>query len=370
MSAPHAPSSTVARLRRAAGNVLVAVLSVVVTVAALEGLAAALGAVPLRETQGYAARAEQARCRFVYDVERACRITPQGDATLIVTLGGSTTAGFGVGAERAFAGVLQRMLDESAGPGRLRVVNLGSHCKDSIYVQRCAEVALRARPRVLVVYAGHNDFANFGELQPRTAIFREHHPWTYRLEWDVLARSRFVTLVAGPLIGATRTREPNAGAVILAEYRRNLSTLIDQATAAGTTVVLVTVVSNVADFPRDAVPCAGGPWCRHMTRGRKLLAIDAFAEAHTEFEAARDLRWFGRAPSSLNALVRSLAAPAGGVHVVDFEAVLDERARREPIGCTWFTTERGCDQFHPSPETHRLIAVAVHAKLAELGLDS
>jgi len=309
---------------------LLAVTSVAGTVAALELTAAALGAVPLRDNQGYASRAEQARCRFVYDAERACSIAPQGDAALIVTLGGSSAAGFGVGPERAFAGVLQRLLDASAGPGRHRVVNLGSHCKDSIYVRRCAEVALRAHPRVLVVYAGHNDFANFGELQPRTAIFREHHPWTHRLEWNVFARSRFVTLVAGPLVAATRAPAPDVEEVILAEYRRNLTAVIDAATAAGTTVVLVTVVSNVAEFPRDALPCAPGPWCNHMTRGRGFLAVDAFAEAHTEFEAAR----------------------------------------REPIGCTFFTTERGCDQFHPGSETHRLIAVAVHARLADLGLAS
>jgi lysophospholipase L1-like esterase len=308
---------------------------------------------------------------------------------VVVALGGSSVFGYPVDKTVPFPAALQDLLDARF-PGEFSVFNRGRSCKDTIFVRDCARAALAAPVDVLVVYEGHNDYANWGMVNPRLRIFLEEQAWLLELdEWLAHTRtySWVVDLARGgtpPLRGGLGAPDPErarrALAVILDKTRENLEAVIAMAGRAGTRVVLITQVSNLYDFPVARDDWDDGPrrlvaqdpglaaWRVEFERGIAFHRAGAFAEAVTAFKRARDLYPRGRADSRHNALVRELAAAHPHVELVDFEAELDRRGAEEGIGCNFFgdrfPDEAYCDQFHPNSRTHRWIAEAVMQALA------
>jgi lysophospholipase L1-like esterase len=139
--------------------------------------------------------------------------------------------------------------------------------------------------------------------------------------------------------------------------------VLDLAGRAGARVILVTVVSNLYEFPlRRAqwdAPQKPARWVMPYRRGIELYRAGRFAEALAAFKESRDAYPFGRAPSELNERLRELAQGRPHVHLVDFERTLDRAGLEEGIGCNFFGDETYCDQFHPNARTHRLIAEAL-----------
>jgi lysophospholipase L1-like esterase len=365
---------------------LLALVSPVVFLVLLEAVAVVARVQPLAANEHYRANERIVLCKFRYRQAHVlcdpARVTTSR-ARLVIALGGSTVQGYPVGKVDPFPRQLEGML-EAAHPGEYAVVNRGLMCKDSTYVRQCAERVIAARPALLVVYSGHNSYSNWGFDDPAAWIFFEDHAWLFDLA-RVFTRSRaftagvrlWGTAAGGPAPEPSDAEFAQAGRVILERYTADLSAVIALAGRAGTEVVLVTVVSNLHEFPigrsrwGEPLPEVAGSarqarWRAHYAQGIAAFGAGRFAEALAAFARARDEWPLGRAPSELNERIRELARTHAHVHLVDFARDLEQLGREEGIGCNFFGDETYCDLFHPNTRTHRLIAEAVFRKIEAL----
>lgn len=360
-----------------------AVLSPLVFLALLEGIAKLCGVQPLRQDPGYLARVKMRECQFSWSQPRKL-CPPQRIASprprVVVTLGGSSVQGVPVGRVVPFATHLQGLLD-AAHPNEYAVFNLGLMCKDSTYVRRCVEQLIGAAPEFLIVYSGHNSYANWGFENPAARIFLAEHAWLYDLDWFFMG-SRILSLWAraagslmtSPLMGEAEPppeQFARARATILAHYTSDITSLLDLAGENASQVILLTVVSNLYEYPLRRAqwnqPGLGSTrWGPAFSEGVDLYRAGRFAEALAAFKRARDAFPQGRAPSELNQRVRELAQGRPYVHLADFERELDQIGLEDGIGCNFFGDETYCDQFHPNTRTHRLIAAALFREMEEL----
>ncbi len=298
--------------------------------------------------------------------------------TSVYVFGGSSVQGYPPGKTVPFAQHMQDMLNQHD-PGQYAVHNLGVACRDSIYIRKCAERAQGDASDVYVIYAGHNDFANFMVANPRMRILSVEYPRLFAFE-STLAKSRFYSFVSTLTQGQPKpwARLPNpqwgiAREIALAEYTSNITRVIEQAEELGIEVLLVTVVSNVTEYPKwvsvtdptRKYPEQMGPWYEYFREGIQHFEAGRYHESLRAFKLARDNNMGGRAPSELNERVRELAASYPHVQLVDFERTLDRIGLQEGLGCNFFGAEDWCDQFHPNPRTQRLIARETVRKLIE-----
>jgi lysophospholipase L1-like esterase len=378
------------RTRNLAATAVLAVGVPLAFLGLVEGALWLAGVAPLAGDARYVAAARHRSCQFAFrDAERRCRLpepSSQLPGRLVVVLGGSSVVGYQAPGA-AFPGVLQRLLD-AAHPGEYRVVNLGRLCKDSIYVRDCAARVLTARPDVLVVYAGHNDYANWGLRQPARKIFLEENAWIYEIE-EAASRTRLFSMLAG-LVGDRRAglaaAPPpiadedleRAEQIVLDEFTGNVTGIAALARQHGAALLVVTVVSNLHEYPYasgdwDRVPIphasAGARqrrWHEAFSRGIEAFRAGRHAAALEAFAGARDLSTDGRAHGRLNERIRALGRGPHRVRVVDFERRLHALGAAEGIGCNFFGGEGWCDQFHPNARTHALIARAVFEEIEAL----
>jgi len=369
-------------MRKVLGKLLLALVSPLLVLGGLEGALGLLGTAPLIDDPTFRHEVQQRTCQFQWNAaERFCDAArldvPR--ARTIVALGGSSVAGYPPRETVPFANQLQGLLDREH-PGQYRVFNRGHPCKDTIFVRDCGLEALRARPEWLVIYAGHNDFANWGLVTPRRRIALEENAWIYDLD-VTMARSRLYSVLAralrppAPITSrlAASLPEDTVGprAVTLAKTEENLTRLIEAAREAGTKVMLLTVVSNLSEFPVRRRNWEVGPerlaadlpnlasWKRHYRAGIDADRAGDHTKALAEFKLARDAFQQGRAHSELNERLRALAGRHPEIRFIDFEAELDALRGEEGIGCGFFGSKNYCDQFHPNTRTHGLIARAV-----------
>jgi hypothetical protein len=366
------------RIATGLATVLLAALLLAGLVAALEGVAALAGITPLAEDAGYVARSRHRRCQFGWDHPRKrcdpSRVARQPGA-VIVTLGGSNVIDF-YRQGHHFPAVLQRLLDAAA-PNAYHVVNMARACKDSTYVRRCAETAAPASPAAFIVYSGHNDHANWGFVNPARRIFLEEHAWYYdweeRLAWSRVF-SALVPLIAGGAAGPisipvepTGAQLEAGGERILEHFTRNLEAVIALADEIGSEVYLVTLVSNLAEYPvrrsqwdepllRAEPSEREARWAERYREGIDAFRAGRFQASLAAFERARDLEPDGRARTGFNQRIRELAARHPHVHLIDLERALHRLGLERGIGCNYFGDGTHCDQFHMNAEVHRLLA--------------
>ena len=381
-------SQRLSRVGERAKLALLAVLSPLACLAVVECGALVAGVEPVADDPDHRRLALRRECRVSRaPVATVCAPEPSATRrTRVVALGGSSVEGYPIGETVPFPSQLQARLD-AAHPRRFEVVNAGLACKDSIFVRECAARALEATPDYLVVYAGHNDFANWGYANPRLQIFLAENAWLYDLQ-ETLLESRAVSLLRrawqsldppGPprdAAGRSDAQREAARRVVVDHFTANLTEVIERAEATGTEVILVTVVSNLHEYPvrrgrwrrwleqtrADESPL---PWATSFAAGVEHFGAERFEAALAAFKEARE-RYGGRAPAVLNERIRELGERFAHVHVVDFEPTLDALGLREGIGCGFFGSETYCDQMHPNSRTNRLIAGAVLRKLVEL----
>jgi len=369
--------------------IALAVVAPVVLWGCLETGARLAGVIPLSEDTSYMAYVGERRCQFGWRAAvSACALQhfEHGDRRLLVTLGGSSVFGYPAGSP-SFAPKLHDLLKRAA-PRSWRVVNRGLSCKNSYFVRGCALLALDAEADVLVIYAGHNDFATYGVWNPARKIWLEKIAWIYDLEgW--LARSHAFSGLIGLIRSDAAPQwfppQPDPDQIAAAQrivreaYTRNLTSIIETAAKSGTPIILSTVVSNLYEYPVkldewDTSPLFDPderpdlvPWAERYREGIALHRAGKADAALSAFEAARDHFMRGRAPALLNQRIRELALRYDHVELVDIERLLHTRAR-EGIGCNFFGSETYCDQFHPNDRTQTMIARALLAKMREMGL--
>jgi lysophospholipase L1-like esterase len=346
----------------------------------------AFGVQPLTESEDYQHQRSIHRCRL--DPAHLAQHCPglvrrSVGRAAIYAFGGSSMKGHPPDDERTITYYLQAELDR-AHPDAYVVHNFGIACKDSTFVRHCVERAIRQGPELIVIYSGHNDFSSYLVPYPRVQMFVSRNPWLFEVR-NALSHTRLFTLLSSdpawvpPMYRGDPTWDhEGAAATVLDAYEANLNGIVDVAERHQVPVILVTLVSNLFEFPfkahkwdrvleRIRANPSAPRWQIHYANGIELARGERFAEAILEFKRSRDLFYPSqRAPGVLNERIRELAAAHDGVHLVDFERELEALGREEGIGCNFFLTRAGCDGVHPSPRTNELIGGAIFRKVEDL----
>jgi lysophospholipase L1-like esterase len=313
-------------------------------------------------------------------VEQSCspsRVKAPEESVLVAVFGGSSVEGYPFGTRENFPRFLQDELG-SAHPDRYVVRNLGRSCKESGYVRACMERAIDADPDVVVIYAGHNDFGALMVERPGLELLFSSHPWLVDVEgWRGESRGYALLISLAARLAPSqpgwhrladgdfeRTRR-----FVIERYVENLRFMLELAAERETPVILVTVVSNLYEFPfpREEWDEVADleidermvAWHAEYQAGIELDRSGRYAEALAHFKEARDVFMKSRAPSALNREIRDLSAAYPHVLLVDFERQLEAVGAEEGIGCNFFGADSWCDQFHPNPRTARLLARAL-----------
>lgn len=399
------------------GRLALVVLSPLLLFGLLEAAGWLLGVPPRFDNETYQSRHEMRICRFEpQHLEDYC--SPElferaGERTSVFVFGGSSVEGHPKGVTLPFPYYLRGALEQRH-PGEYSVHNLGRACKDSIFLRSCFERVMDARPDVIVIYAGHNDFGAMMETIPQVPMFIERHPWLIDLEY-ALARTRAYSLLIRLAAAAGRETDrawqrlpdpqfERSKRIVLDEYARNIGAVVERAGREGIQVILVSLVSNLHESPvryewwgvgtytaeSGELPEFMNAWWTHFSAGMQHWNAQQFEQALASFSKARDHFLKSRAPSELNEHLREVAAANDHVTLVDFERILHEVGVEEGIGCNFFgvgdfggrelgqgkrgldpreEAEEGdpwCDQFHPNPRTQRMIADALLPALLSL----
>jgi hypothetical protein len=377
-------------VRAVLARIALAFGSVTLLLGGLELVGLALGLPRLVDVPVFRMRTTALICRFEpRHIDKVCdagRWRDQRDPQRrkVFAIGGSSVAGYHVEGRNIPHFLRQRL--ESLQPGGFAVYNLALACKDSIYVRSCALRALEADPVALVVYEGHNDFSGHTGSHPRASIWMAEYGYPlFRLE-RLLGHTRFWTLLATRGSGIAALDRTPAGRLepeqaqrarqqILENLLSNYELLIRRAAERGTLVVLVTLVSNLEEFPEprerwdavlaeaDAAPGSASPWLASYAAGIRAERAGRRAEALAHFASARDARPLTRAPGLLNPALRELAAAHPNVVLVDFERDLEQVGLKEGIGCNFFGNQEYCDGIHPNERTSQMIGRAAATAL-------
>ena len=336
-------------------------------------------------------------------------------------LGGSSALGFPWGAQVAFPRILADALQVSRPDWTIEGVNAAAMSYGSHRLRILARELLRYEPDALIVYGGHNEFVE-------RRFYRELIARPTELDWlrKLVHRWRLYSALARRFEQARRkeTQDPGAEdtadllgldvsreyevdvgeqetAEVLRDFEDNFRQLLADARAAGVTVVLCTVPSNLSGWVPDQsffaadvgaeqrritlellesgrnaldrgdaetalvqLERARGLTPRyaevHYRRGQALAALGRHAAAREAFVLARDTDGKpSRAVSEINDTIRRLADETKTV-LVDVERLLLPFAASGVEGFDLFE-----DYVHPKPATHKLIAFALWTAFQE-----
>ena len=334
---------------------------------------------------------------------------PQGSFRVFVA-GGSVVMGFPFYDPGSFPRFLQIGLDLLE-PGRPHeVINAGGFGYASYRVARVVEEALHYQPDLIVVMSGENEFLEkrvYGGREARSPFLGAVQSGLDRLRlYRVLRQAVAWLRPAGvPLLNEEVTWEksspdPEQTARILEHYRYNLGKIIRLCREQGVPLVLMTLPSNLKDFPplrsrhrpefsaQDQaqweayyragrqMQAAGDETAAaaeleaalrldsesaelHFELGRTLLAAGVAEAAAAEFwEAVRRDAWPVRAFPEMNQAVQALAGQ--GAIVADALARFQDAATYRIPGNDLFL-----DHCHPTLPGQALLAEAVLAALKQ-----
>lgn len=324
----------------------------------------------------YLAGQEMEKCRSAPSLVEWCRTKKLGPGqTAVYTVGGSSVQGYPIRIQ-SFPKHLATVLRQRSG-SRYAVQNFGAMCRDSIFVRQCLAHLQPAPGSIVVLYAGHNDMANFVVPWPSLRYLSEEYPALLEIPRWLAGTHLYSALIdkggrwpQQPTLTRHRMKSPDyerARDFAIEKYTENLKQILDSTQAQGSRVILATLVSNLYEFPfrkskwdpavmntTEMAPEKQN-WQRAYRAGIRAFREQLFTDALSEFKIARDELMVGRAPSMLNDRIRSLAASYPHVTLLDTERILDELGRHEGIGCNFFGEQDWCDQFHPNRRLHAII---------------
>ncbi len=324
----------------------------------------------------------------------------------LFTLGGSSAYGHPWGAHAAFTAILGEVLGSAHPELMVEAINAAGVSYAIHRLGFVADEIMGYSPDILILYAGHNEFAEptfFAELKRRS-------PERNRVEL-LAAHSRIHAVLRDLLVhppdeGASpearfdmfvRRNESHAydsaqKREVAERYRAELGRIVRLAHERGVKVVLATLPANLARWrPNHSIvegsldEEARSAWAMALESGRRLVDSGAFAAAAAELERAVAIaprhaeshfllgqayegmkRWESaldhyrlaadhdaspiRRTSELNRAVKEVAAEEDAL-LVDAEAIFE---RESPHGLIGF--ELIDDYVHPTMEGHRMLA--------------
>lgn len=345
----------------------------------------------------------------------------------IFALGASSTLGYPYMMNGSFPAMIRDRLRERYPDRTIEMVNLGVTAVTSHTVLDFGRWCLEEEPDLLIVYTGHNEY--YGALGVGSSQFVGSARWIVRMYLALhdsrlfLAFKSAVARLASSVGGEASNRTGTLMELMAREtaiplgspayergmqtYQANLDALLAEAKARNVPVILTTLVSNLKDLPplRSVEPDAWTPAQRSQIAS-DLSSIDsallrndhrsaatlleswasaetlhaglAFRRAGHEasrsdwktadawYRRARDLDGVRfRAPSSVNAILRSYAGHEGIV-IADAESLMVHRAPNGIIGKEFLL-----EHVHPNLQGYEVIADAVEpavlAVLSSLG---
>jgi lysophospholipase L1-like esterase len=320
----------------------------------------------------------------------------------IFVLGASTLVGFPNPAGTGFPRFLELLLADVYPEQRFEVVNCGVTAVNSHCLLDFAGEVLGYDADLLIIYAGHNEFAgpygpstpfaHVGNARPliRSHMFLQRSHLYSALQELSFALPRWLGQPAPAFNLQLVTRQvgvfDEAHARTVDNFRDNLADILTAAAQRKVPVLLGTLVSNLKDFYplRSACGDAGGaegqqigprlaglrghtqaaenylrsvlqeaPECAaaHFELGRLYLGTGRLALARAAFVTARDLdRLPLRAPSILNQVIRETGRSGGSVLVRDVEAAFSEASPDGIVGNELLT-----EYLHPTVRGHYVL---------------
>lgn len=246
----------------------------------------------------------------------------------------------------------------------LQVVNFGISGIDSISLHRRVEQALAvARPDIIVLYFGHNEYNNayhgfilpryfpkfdylirpaylmYDENRPVTTFATGEYAWFSRLLrprlYLALQRLRVMTL--------RHEDFSDINQVILDTFIRNSSAIMAMAAYRGIPVVFITPVCNLRAEPYGDLEGTSELHRRGLATEDRITSLSALRSARDAEFLTFDLR----AKTPLLTYIRSIRQ--SGVHILDLEQELDARGFE-------FGDNDFADYFHLNDRSHRLVA--------------
>ena len=341
----------------------------------------------------------------------------------LVVQGGSSAAGWPYGFGASLAGMLQQRLQASLPERNIEVITTAMTAVNSYTLMDFADEIIAQQPDAVLIYAGHNEYlgvlgvgsaVSAGRTRPVVLAYLALRDLRILqlLKHSYLALTTPAAAAEAPAqSGATLMRRIVAKSQIAfdsplyhrgeAQFRDNLTVLLERYREAGIAVFIGTLASNEKDLPPFASVLAEGTditaWRRHFKTGvdalfdgdtelastslEEALALDDgaasvhfalgrlfanqgdYAAARLAYLEARDrdqLRF--RAPQSFNRIIRAVAAEQGA-RVVKVEASLLDHAAHGIIG-----NELMLEHLHPNLGGYFLLADAYYQALLDDGI--
>ncbi len=339
----------------------------------------------------------------------------------IFVVGGSSAEGTPYGTEYSFGAWLEQRLNATTTGVEWEVVNAAFSGYATRRIIHVAREITRYSPDLLIIYGGHNEFAEqrfyrhlldrdprlfrWMELVAQTHIYR----WWYadaeveqppKLEIDEHYRAfeMFAVMAERAGGGVYPTGRERAFGEIHFEY--NLRQIVRIMHEAGVPTMLLTLSQNLADWEpgasahgKDLDERAIHAWETHSSTAEAKLATDCEAatrhlrtslaidegyalthyqlatclrkagrydEARQHFARASDLDQIPQGASSIfNEVIRRVALSEDAI-LVDTAAVLEQASPHRLVGSNFFV-----DFVHPNIEAHQMMARAIAATIRE-----
>jgi tetratricopeptide (TPR) repeat protein len=348
----------------------------------------------------------------------------------IFCLGGSTTYGHPFDDRASFCNWLRHMLPLADSTTRWEVINAGGISYGSYRITEMMNELVQYDPDFFILYSGHNEFLE-NRTYAHIARLPPFLRWLFgTLEWSrgySLLMETYGKL-GGPrpaqkskpvLPGEVKAildnsygpkdyfRNDTLSQEILSHYRASVTRIVGKAKQAGAGILLVSTPSNLLDCAPFKSEFSGGLtsvqkqradssfqagmrffnearfdsaiWAlesgirvdsRHPDMlfylGKSYYRTGDFEKAYLYLTRARDedicpLRAFSEVPGWLNRIAQREGAP-----YLDFNRILEEKVR-EKEGHRLLGKHDFYDHVHLTVENHKLLAVNIVDKLAEVG---
>jgi len=290
------------------------------------------------------------------------------DVFRVVTLGGSTTAGFPYHFYYGFPQGIERHLVAAMPDRKVEVVNLGMTAVNSYTLWDLRSEIAQINPDVIVIYAGHNEY--YGAFGAGSTVYSlGNHIWLKHLFLRIQRTAIFSALRGA--IGAFSSTPDDANGktdrTLMAQvvkdasiewdddtfmagedqFKKNMEDVIDTFSSAGIPVFIGTLVSNLS----DQAPLGTNVIADSIFVQAQAQCCDKLEETRDLFIRAKDLDNIRfRAPSSFNKIVADLSQ-VSGVTLVDLQQIFNDASSSGIPGRDLFI-----DHLHPTADGYELMA--------------